>query len=223
MHLHRRSRLAALALGAAAALLLPTAAMATSPLVTDPAGDANMGDGLCIYAQLAPCPASSPTLSEAAIDVLEGDIVQSGTDLLFRIEVSDIDAPPLQDTTRYYSFDTSYAGKDVTLLVSNLSQHASAATGMISFREPLSPTGPHRAVAVTLDHATNVVELTVPLSVANEALAEMCPTCAPLGTGSTLQDFAISAGYQVNVANIVRTSCQLRCDVAGATGTFTLA
>jgi len=173
----------------------------------------------------SPCPAGTPSLSEPAIDIVEGDIVQNGTDLLFHVTVDDLGAVPLQDATRHYAFETTYAGKLVQVTVGPVASGETTATGEIFVRDPLAPTAPHRAVDVTLDYATDTVEFTVPLSVANDVLAEACATCTPLGTGSTFQDFWAQATYQANAADIVMVSgCSTaRCDRAEATGTFTLA
>lgn len=207
MQLRHRPFLAACA-AAALAALLPSPAHGTTPLVTDPAGDAGVLG-----------------ISEDAIDILEGDIAQSGTDLLFRVTLVDIDAMPrLWDTTRHLRFQSMYQGLRLTVGVGSVGHTDTTATGDVQVSGGTVATGgPNPTVSVTLDPATNVIEWTVPLTVANAALSATCPTCTPIGSGSTLGGFQVVALYEHNVANVVRSTATVRQDEASApAATFTV-
>ncbi|HVF73915.1 MAG TPA: hypothetical protein VM938_02600 [Acidimicrobiales bacterium] len=224
MPLHHRSRFAALAFGAGLALLLPSTAHASTPVITDPAGDAGVTAYPCqpnLGIAVDPCLTTVPALSEPGIDIVEADVVLDGTDLLFSIKVVDIDAAPLQTSGRTFSFGTTYAGLSVHVRVSHVGQFDTTATGSFDVVN-LASTGSGTAVDATLDPTTNVLQWTVPLTDANAALADVCASCTPIGAGSTLQDFSARAGYELDPTGSIGVPCVGRCDGAETRGTSTL-
>lgn len=222
MSLSPRCRFAALVLGAGLALLLPSAATATTPLITDPAGDANPAAYACQAPAIDPCPTSVSQLSEPAIDILEGDIAQDGTDLLFRIKLDDIDGAPLfYDTDREFHSQTQYLGLTITLGVNDVGRHDTTATGSFNVVD-IASSGGDASVDVTLDATTQVLEWRVPLTVANDVLEAVCATCSAIGPGSTFQGFHVAAAYQTDPTGFAGMSCLGRCDRGRSSGSYTL-
>lgn len=156
------------------------------PLITDKSGDAVP---LALnYCEVLGCPVSTPPISEPAIDILAADIERRGSNLVFTVEVLDLDhqptAFPLPDDVQGFAMSFSYG--DVSLNVDASKDYTGETTGARVFGNRPNELDPvSRPVDVVFDNAGNTVTFTVPLRVLDEVVAELCGTCPAVSNGTT--------------------------------------
>lgn len=139
----------------------------------DPSGDAHAGTSLCAV----DCSGLPTPVSEPSVDVRTVTVDRDGGNLVITYRVQDLDhVPPLAEPDDVAGYDIVLEAEGVRFSVI-----ANRTAGHVPLQAFVAagnyPDDSRRPVSASYDHAANTVRVTVPLTVLNDAVDDVCGSC----------------------------------------------